>query len=98
MSRSRVLGLAVVVLAVLALGACAPGANTVAGADPDVDVGFLYGLWHGVISPVTFVVSLFSSDVGIYEIRNDGGWYDFGFLLGVSFALGGGGASAARRR
>jgi hypothetical protein len=43
--------------------------------------GFWQGLWHGIISPVTFVVSLFNHDVGVYKVHNDGGWYNFGFLI-----------------
>ncbi len=63
-------------------------------------VGFWWGLWHGLIAPITFVVSLFNHSVGIYEVHNNGGWYDFGFLLGLSFVFGGGpaGRSARRRR
>ncbi|HEX2868164.1 MAG TPA: hypothetical protein VHO03_14055 [Ignavibacteriales bacterium] len=49
-------------------------------ADP---AGFLGGLWHGFISPITFLISLFSQDVRIYETRNNGRWYDFGFCLGA---------------
>ena len=45
--------------------------------------GFWWGLVHGFISPVTFVISLFNPDVAVYDICNVGGWYDFGFLLGV---------------
>lgn len=44
--------------------------------------GFLYGLLHGFITPVSFVVSLFDDNVAIYAVNNRGGWYDFGFLLG----------------
>lgn len=99
MARSRT----VVILLVVALlaTACAPGVNPEVGtAPPGGDVaGFWLGVWHGVIVPVTFVVSLFTDDVTIYEVRNSGNWYDVGFLLGMS-VLGGGplGASSARRR
>jgi hypothetical protein len=31
-------------------------------------------------------------------VHNNGGWYNFGFLLGVMVLLGGGGSGAARRR
>ena len=55
--------------------------------------GFWSGLWHGIISPIAFIVSLFS-DIRIYEFPNSGRWYDFGFLVGIS--IWGGGASAAR--
>ncbi len=46
-------------------------------------VGFWYGFWHGVIFPVAWVVSLFDESTAIYAIYNNGGWYDFGFFLGV---------------
>lgn len=45
--------------------------------------GFLGGLWHGLIAPITFVVSLFVSGVSIYETNNNGRWYEFGFLIGI---------------
>ena len=54
--------------------------------------------WHGIIVPITFIISLFSDTVGIYEVSNNGGWYDFGFLIGASLFLGGGGAGARGAR
>jgi hypothetical protein len=65
------------------------------GAPP---AGFLGGLWHGLISPVTFLVSLVSPGVRVYEVNNNGRWYDFGFILGVSAAFGGSGSRTARSR
>lgn len=44
--------------------------------------GFLYGLLHGFITPISFIVGLFDDKVAIYAVNNSGGWYDFGFLLG----------------
>ena len=41
------------------------------------------GLWHGIIAPITLVISFFNSDVHMYEVHNAGSEYDFGFLLGV---------------
>jgi hypothetical protein len=81
---------------IVALAGCAASVNTLASQSSDV--GFWYGLWHGFITPVTFIVSLFSDSVGIYEVRNVGGWYDFGFMIGVSFVFGSvlGGSGAAR--
>lgn len=94
----------VLMLAVLLLAGCAAGPNELAN-QPDEDgvvAGFWRGLWHGVISPITFLISLFDDDVQIYEAHNNGNWYDFGFMLGVSIIFGGGagggaGASRARR-
>ena len=58
---------------------------------PDAEpAGFWAGLWHGSILPITFIVSLFKSGVGIYETHNNGAWYNFGFLIGAASALGGG--------
>jgi len=57
--------------------------------------GFWAGVWHGLICPITFLVSLFSPSVRIYEVNNRGRWYDFGFIIGVSCAFGGGGSRVA---
>ena len=46
-------------------------------------VGFLHGLWHGIIFPIAWVVSVFSDSTAIYAVYNNGGWYDFGFFIGV---------------
>ncbi len=66
---------------VLALAACAATqqADAVAPGSP----GFLLGLWHGFIFPVAWVVSLFVSNVAVYAVPNNGGWYDFGYFLGI---------------
>jgi hypothetical protein len=50
------------------------------GAQP---AGFWGGLWHGIIAPITFIVSLFATGVSIYETNNNGRWYEFGFMLRI---------------
>jgi uncharacterized membrane protein len=83
----------VVVLAVLVtLTACVPGANDLAGTPNEKgDVaGFWQGLWQGIISPITFVISLFTSNVQFYEVHNNGTWYNLGFVLGAGILTGGG--------
>ena len=93
--------LGVVLLMGVALAACAAGPNAMAGsaADGEVIAGFLLGLWHGFIAPVTFAISLFTDNVNLYEVTNNGNWYDFGFVLGAGILFGGGarGARASRR-
>jgi hypothetical protein len=51
--------------------------------------GFWKGLWHGLILPIAFIISLFKENVGIYETHNNGNWYNFGFLFGLMIVLGG---------
>ena len=45
--------------------------------------GFWSGLWHGIIVLFSWIGSLFSDDIAIYAVNNTGGWYDFGFILGI---------------
>lgn len=89
-----------VVLLVLMLAACSAGANPetgVAAADGDV-AGFWMGLWHGLIAPITFIISLFRDTVNVYEVHNNGNWYDFGFVFGLSIVFGGPARGSKRRR
>ena len=96
--RAALLAL-VVIVGGLALAACAPGANDVADAGTQELAGFWLGLWHGIITPVTFVISLFNENVNIYEVHNNGNWYNFGFVFGLSIVFGSGSrASAPARR
>ena len=71
----------IILAASLALTACAAtqAADAIAPAAP----GFLLGLWHGFIFPVAWIVSLFSGKVAVYAVPNNGGWYDFGYFLGI---------------
>ena len=60
--------------------------------------GFWLGLWHGIIAPLTFALSLFWSTIGMYEVQNTGGWYNLGFLIGLGMLHGGGAAGRHSRR
>jgi len=95
-----VLILVVLILLLSILTACAPGANTsqaMPGAQPGL-AGFWLGLWQGFIAPFVFIVSLFKSNLNIYEIHNNGSWYNFGYLFGLACFFGSGGNKAARKR
>ncbi len=84
---------ATILLAGLFAG-CAPGnARFVQSA-----AGFWAGLWHGLISLFTFIIGLFSDSVRLYEANNTGGWYDFGFILGICIFWGGGCKSQTRKK
>ena len=84
-TKKRLFFVSIILVTVLLLAGCAAGTNpTVDVLDADgKSAGFWSGLWHGVISPVTFIISLFSDNVNVYEVYNSGNWYDFGFILGV---------------
>ena len=56
---------------------------------------FWLGVWHGFIFPVAFLVSLFSDQIAVYAVPNNGGWYDFGYFVGIVF-LGVGARSSKR--
>jgi hypothetical protein len=79
---------------------CAAGPNQNINAPNEEGnvAGFWSGLWHGIIAPVTFIVSLFSPHVNIYEIHNNGGWYNFGFVLGLMLIFGGGSGGTVKMR
>ncbi len=66
----------------LVLSACA---REVATAVKPAAPGFFFGVWHGFIFPLSWVGSLFSSDIAIYAVPNNGGWYDFGYFVGIVF-------------
>ncbi len=80
-------------------------AGSIAGPNPAVDTpdeagrvaGFWLGLWHGMIAPITFIVSLFNPKVHVFEVHNNGKWYIFGFLLGLTAFKGGGGPRRAKK-
>ena len=82
--------------AALLLAACA-ATQTVATVAPAATApGFWLGVWHGFIFPVAFPVSLFRPEVALYAVPNNGGWYDFGYFVGIVF-LGVGARSSKRR-
>jgi hypothetical protein len=74
----------VIILAgALVLAACA--ATQQPDAVAPTAPGFLLGLWHGFIFPVAWIVSLFVPKVAVYAVPNNGGWYDFGYFVGIVF-------------
>ena len=84
-------------VAVLLLSACAHQVDAGVAHGPDVP-GFWWGLWHGFIFPFAWIGSLFDRDIAVYAVPNTGGWYDFGFFLGVTVLGGGSWFSSKKRR
>ena len=60
--------------------------------------GILLGLWHGIISPITLVLSYINSNMQMYEVHNDGSPYNLGFLFGVAILFVLLGATVGSRR
>ena len=85
------------VLGLLLLSGCADSVSF-EQATETTPVGFWYGLWHGMILPISWFVSLFSDSTAIYAIYNNGGWYNFGFIIGISIFYGGSSKGTGRRK
>jgi len=80
----------IIILAILSLAflpSCADHAKAVIECFDCHTYGFWAGIWHGFIAPFDFIGSLIWDDVTVYAQDNNGGWYSFGFLLGIG-ALG----------
>ncbi len=81
-------------------------AGSLAGPNPSANTpdeagrvaGFWLGLWHGMIAPLTLIISLFNDKVHVYEVHNSGKGYLFGFLLGLGMMRGGGAHPRPARR
>ena len=86
----------ILIVTVLALALTACIATEAPSAINPAAPGFWLGVWHGFIFPVTFVFSLFTDDVAIYAVPNNGNWYDAGYFVGIVF-LGVGARSSKRR-
>ena len=89
--------LVICLVILLAVSGCAD-TMTFAQAAEASPVGFWWGLWHGMTFPFAWVGSLFWSDIAVYAIYNNGGWYDFGFFLGVTGLSSGTSTSYTSRR
>ena len=72
------------------LTSCTAGSEQFSVTEGEGPADFWYGLWHGIISIIALIIHIFNDSVLVYETNNTGGWYDFGFLLGVIFVWGGG--------
>lgn len=65
----------------LILAGCASQPNVNSYGAP----GLFSGLMHGFFLLFAFVGSLFIDEISIYAFPNSGGWYDFGFIIGIAF-------------
>lgn len=78
--------LMLVIVFTLALTSCVPGDGTYTPGNP---AGFLWGIWHGWVSPISLIIGIFDPGIRVYEINNTGWWYDFGFYMAIISGFGG---------
>lgn len=78
--------LIVLILMLTLLTGCMPGDGSYTPRNP---AGFLSGIWHGWIAPISLLFSLIGESRGIYEVVNTGFGYDFGFYMAIISGFGG---------
>lgn len=85
--RKKVLLLGVVIASILFMfTGCVPGDGTCTGSRP---AGFLWGIWHGWIAPISVILGFFDRKIRVYEVMNTGWWYDLGFYIAIISGFGG---------
>lgn len=95
---SKYCTITILLLCLLVLSACSVAGNPI--YTPETPAGFWQGMWHGMISWIALIVRAFGGDWAVYEVANNGGFYDWGFLMGAggSSCTCAGGAVSRRRR
>ena len=83
-SKRIIFAFILVALAIIISG-CFPG-----GQHPEWErpAGFLMGIWHGWIAPLSLIISIFDHSIRVYETYNTGWWYDFGFYIAIIAGFG----------
>ena len=89
----KVLLIALMLVLVVLLAGCVPGDGSIEPAKP---AGFLWGIWHGWLAPISLIIGLFNKSIRVYETVNTGWWYDFGFYIAIISGFGG--ISLSRRK
>ncbi len=79
----------------VALTGCIPGDGSASASDP---AGFLWGIWHGWLAPLTLIIGIFDHNIRVYEVYNSGWWYDFGFYMAIIAGFGGLALSRKRKK
>lgn len=98
--KNKLLLPVLIIVLMLILTSCFAGPNPSEGVPSEygTTAGFLKGLWHGFIAPFTFFVSLFTDGINFYEVHNNGGWYNFGFVIGAGIIFSGGGRASKYKK
>jgi hypothetical protein len=93
-TKGKILLYAILLLCIICLPSCAKVQPQVKSCLEDCQVyGFWSGLWHGFTAVFSWIGSWFSDDIAVYAVNNNGGWYNFGFLLGSGILTGSAGSA-----
>ena len=85
MKNKRVLLITLILLVMILMTGCLPG-NT----KYDIyEAGFLSGIWHGWLAPISLILSFFVDGIYMYEVSNTGVFYDSGFYMAIISGFGG---------
>jgi hypothetical protein len=84
--KAKTLALVLILLTAALLAGCTPGSGHY---DTNSPAGFLTGIWHGWIAPVSLVIGLFDNTTRIYEPNNTGWFYDLGYYMAIIGGFGG---------
>jgi hypothetical protein len=86
--KNKLIYLVVALMATFLITSCADVSHVQDCLKPtEHTYGFWSGTWHGMIMVFSFIGSLFSDDIAIYAVNNNGAWYDFGYIGGFWFLL-----------
>jgi hypothetical protein len=95
MSKRVIIGLLLLVAILILMTGCIPGDGSYTSGRP---AGFLWGIWHGWIAPISLIIGIFDQNIRIYESVNTGWWYDLGFYIAIISGFGGLSLSRRKRR
>ncbi|MDE0553733.1 MAG: hypothetical protein OXI24_05940 [Candidatus Poribacteria bacterium] len=73
-------------IALITSAGCIPGDGKHTAEKP---AGFFWGIWHGWIAPISLIWAIFDPHIHVYEYKNTGWWYDFGFYIAIISGFGG---------
>ena len=87
-AKEKIMRILLLIRAVLMLSSC----GYIAPVEMPSGPGFFIGLFHGLISFFTMILSFFTG-IEMYASNNSGSWYDLGFVIGAMIFYGGGAKS-----
>jgi hypothetical protein len=78
--------LIILIVLAMTLTACLPGDGTYTADSP---AGFLSGIWHGWLAPVSLILGIVKGGYRVYEVNNIGWTYDLAFYIAIVGGFGG---------